>query len=183
MNIKIEKFNLPESFNQSDVIIEIPFKYGYINFYPYYKTGEIVLGLEDRNLILIDAVIKSAKQKIEETTEQDIYEYIFTNQKVATPKIFKYEFEYIARKLIEVKRTEKIKRSIIHLVNTNDYIFVKNEAIKFSFVEIEFILELTDRNDLELVYFCTKEPKIKELYIKLLKYKIAAHKYIGEINE
>ena len=175
MNIKIEKFNLPETFNHSDVIVEIPFKYGYINFYPYYKIGEIVL---EESCLIIDKAIKAALQKIEETTEQDIYEYIFTNQKVATPKIFKYEFEYIARKLIELKRAGKIERSIIHLVNPNDYLFIKEEAIKFSFLEFEFILELTERNDLELVYFCRKEAKTEELYIKMLKYKTAAHKYI-----
>lgn len=38
----LRKFDLPESFNQSDVMIEVPFEYGMINVYPYYNSIEIV---------------------------------------------------------------------------------------------------------------------------------------------
>lgn len=38
----LRKFDLPESFNQSDVMIEVPFEYGMINIYPYYNSIEIV---------------------------------------------------------------------------------------------------------------------------------------------
>ena len=31
----LRKFDLPESFNQSDVMIEMPFEYGIINIFPY----------------------------------------------------------------------------------------------------------------------------------------------------
>lgn len=34
----LRRFDLPESFNQSDVMIEVPFEYGMINIYPYYDT-------------------------------------------------------------------------------------------------------------------------------------------------
>ena len=35
----LRKFDLPESFNQSDVMIEMPFEYGIINIFPYYNSG------------------------------------------------------------------------------------------------------------------------------------------------
>ena len=38
----LRRFDLPESFNQSDVMIEVPFEYGMINIYPYYDTIEII---------------------------------------------------------------------------------------------------------------------------------------------
>lgn len=38
----LRRFDLPESFNQSDVMIEVPFEYGMINIYPYYDTIEVI---------------------------------------------------------------------------------------------------------------------------------------------
>lgn len=31
----LRRFDLPESFNQSDVMIEVPFEYGMINIFPF----------------------------------------------------------------------------------------------------------------------------------------------------
>lgn len=38
----LRKFDLPESFNQSDVMVGVPFEYGQINIFPYYDTVEVI---------------------------------------------------------------------------------------------------------------------------------------------
>lgn len=42
----LRRFDLPESFNQSDVIVEIPFEFGYVKYFPYYNEAEVVVDLD-----------------------------------------------------------------------------------------------------------------------------------------
>lgn len=40
------KIELPETFNHPDVIVEIPFEFGYVNYFPYYNEAEAVVDFD-----------------------------------------------------------------------------------------------------------------------------------------
>ena len=43
----------PETFNHPDVIVEIPFEFGYVNYFPYYKEYEPVVYSDKIKKVLI----------------------------------------------------------------------------------------------------------------------------------
>ena len=41
-----QNIKLPETFNHPDVIVEIPFEFGYVNYFPYSKQAEAVVDFD-----------------------------------------------------------------------------------------------------------------------------------------
>ena len=41
-----QNIKLPKAFNHPDVIVEIPFEFGYVNYFPYSKQAEAVVDFD-----------------------------------------------------------------------------------------------------------------------------------------
>lgn len=72
----LRRFDLPESFNQSDVMIEVPFEYGMINIYPYYDTIEIIEynsnGMPSLFVIFKGGIEELAIKTLDSLTREDL---------------------------------------------------------------------------------------------------------------
>ena len=101
---KLNKLNIPNYLIKPDVIIEIPFKYGYINYYPYYfdKISKL-----EKILYSQDAISTEAKETLENLTLDDLYNCIFNPEKQISRTALKYEFEDLYYKLISLTKEKE----------------------------------------------------------------------------
>ena len=155
--MKLTYFNqniqLPETFNHPDVIVEIPFEFGYVNYFPYSKQAEAVVDLEklskfEKIRITNPVISHSACEALNQLNEKNVYNFIFVNKEAAN-RALKYEFEDLYFKLISLAR-EKTK--LFGKLRINDGFYCEtslNElSVKFKHPYFFFILAQNENGEL-----------------------------------
>lgn len=155
--MKLTYFNqnikLLETFNHPDVIVEIPFEFGYVNYFPYYNEAEYVVDLDklskfEKIRITNPVIPHSALEALNQLNEKNIYNFIFVN-KAAANRALKYEFEDLYFKLISLT-IEKAK--LFGELRINDSFYCEtslNElSVKFKHPYFFFVLEQNENGEL-----------------------------------
>lgn len=155
--MKLTYFNqniqLPETFNHPDVIVEIPFEFGYVKYFPYYNEAEYVVDLDklskfEKIRITNPVIPHSALEALNQLNEKNIYNFIFIN-KAAANRALKYEFEDLYFKLISLT-IEKAK--LFGELRINDGFYCEtslNElSVKFKHPYFFFVLEQNENGEL-----------------------------------
>ena len=155
--MKLTYFNkniqLPETFNHPDVIVEIPFESGYVNYFPYYKEAEAVVDFDkisklEKVIITNRGVSISAEEALDKLNEENVYNFIFADKEAAN-RALKYEFEDLYFKLISLAR-EKTK--LFGKLRINDGFYCEtslNElSVKFKHPYFFFVLKQNENGEL-----------------------------------
>ena len=155
--MKLTYFNqnikLLETFNHPDVIVEIPFEFGYVKYFPYYNEAEYVVDLDklskfEKIRITNPVIPHSALEALNQLNEKNIYNFIFVN-KAAANRALKYEFEDLYFKLISLT-IEKAK--LFGELRINDSFYCEtslNElSVKFKHPYFFFVLEQNENGEL-----------------------------------
>lgn len=155
--MKLTYFNqnikLLETFNHPDVIVEIPFEFGYVKYFPYYNEAEYVVDLDklskfEKIQITNPVIPHSALEALNQLNEKNIYNFIFVN-KAAANRALKYEFEDLYFKLISLT-IEKAK--LFGELRINDGFYCEtslNElSVKFKHPYFFFVLEQNENGEL-----------------------------------
>lgn len=155
--MKLTYFNqnikLLETFNHPDVIVEIPFEFGYVKYFPYYNEAEYVVDLDklskfEKIRITNPVIPHSALEALNQLNEKNIYNFIFVN-KAAANRALKYEFEDLYFKLISLT-IEKAK--LFGELRINDGFYCEtslNElSVKFKHPYFFFVLEQNENGEL-----------------------------------
>ena len=156
--MKLTYFNqnikLLETFNHPDVIVEIPFEFGYVKYFPYYNEAEYVVDLDklskfEKIRITNPVIPHSALEALNQLNEKNIYNFIFVNKAAATNRALKYEFEDLYFKLISLT-IEKAK--LFGELRINDGFYCEtslNElSVKFKHPYFFFVLEQNENGEL-----------------------------------
>lgn len=154
---KLNELNLPKYLIKEDTVIEVPFEYGYINFYPYYEEGEIVLDFDkisklEKLLFTNETITSKATEALDELTLDSIYDYIFQTQKEISKKFLKYEFEDVYYKLINFAKEKGFKFGI---ANLGDDLYIKIVLNEIEFKSPNFFigLSLNENNEVEFINY------------------------------
>lgn len=155
--MKLTYFNqnikLLETFNHPDVIVEIPFEFGYVKYFPYYNEAEYVVDLDklskfEKIRITNPVIPHSALEALNKLNEKNIYNFIFVNKEAAN-RALKYEFEDLYFKLISLT-IEKAK--LFGELRINDGFYCEtslNElSVKFKHPYFFFVLEQNENGEL-----------------------------------
>lgn len=155
--MKLTYFNqnikLLETFYHPDVIVEIPFEFGYVKYFPYYNEAEYVVDLDklskfEKIRITNPVIPHSALEALNQLNEKNIYNFIFVN-KAAANRALKYEFEDLYFKLISLT-IEKAK--LFGELRINDDFYCEtslNElSVKFKHPYFFFVLEQNENGEL-----------------------------------
>ena len=155
--MKLTYFNqnikLLETFNHPDVIVEIPFEFGYVKYFPYYNEAEVVVSLDklskfEKIRITNPVIPHSALEALNQLNEKNIYNFIFVNKEAAN-RVLKYEFEDLYFKLISLT-IEKAK--LFGELRINDGFYCEtslNElSVKFKHPYFFFVLEQNENGEL-----------------------------------
>lgn len=147
----------PETFNHPDVIVEIPFEFGYVNYFPYYKEYEPVVYSDKIKKVLITnrGISISAEEALDKLNEENVYNFIFA-EKTSANRVLKYEFEDLYFKLISLaKEKTKLFGKIRPRENTYCETSLNELSVKFKHPYFFFVLA-QDENG-ELVTSATKK--------------------------
>ncbi len=148
------KIELPETFNHPDVIVEIPFEFGYVNYFPYYNEAEAVVDFDkiskfEKILITNKVISHSACEALNQLNEETVYNFIFGNKEAAN-RALKYEFEDLYFKLISLA---KEKTKLFGKLQINDGFYCEtslNElSVKFKHPYFFFVLTQNENGELE----------------------------------
>ena len=148
-----QNIKLPKAFNHPDVIVEIPFEFGYVNYFPYSKQAEAVVDFDkiskfEKILITNQVIPHSACEALNQLNEKNVYNFIFAN-KEASNRALKYEFEDLYFKLISLAR-EKTK--LFGKLRINDGFYCEtslNElSVKFKHPYFFFVLKQNENGEL-----------------------------------
>ena len=155
--MKLTYFNqnikLLETFNHPDVIVEIPFEFGYVKYFPYYNEAEVVVSLDklskfEKIRITNPVIPHSACEALNQLNEKNVYNFIFAN-KEAADRALKYEFEDLYFKLISLT-IEKAK--LFGELRINDGFYCEtslNElSVKFKHPYFFFVLKQNENGEL-----------------------------------
>lgn len=156
--MKLTYFNkniqLPETFNHPDVIVEIPFESGYVNYFPYYKEAEAVVDFDkisklEKVIITNRGVSISAEEALDKLNEENVYNFIFAGKEAAN-RALKYEFEDLYFKLISLA---KEKTKLFGKIRPNENTYCETSLNEFSvkFEHPKFFLVLKQNENGELV--------------------------------
>lgn len=154
------KIELPESFNHPDVIVEIPFEFGYVNYFPYYNEAEAVVDFDkiskfEKILITNQSISHSACEALNQLNEETVYNFIFGNKEAAN-RALKYEFEDLYFKLISLAK-EKTKLFGKLRINDGFYCETSLNELSVKFKHPYFFFVLTQNENGELVTSVTKK--------------------------
>lgn len=154
------KIELPETFNHPDVIIEIPFEFGYVNYFPYYNEAESVVDFDkiskfEKILITNQSISHSADEALNKLNEETVYNFIFANKEAAN-RALKYEFEDLYFKLISLA---KEKTKLFGQLRLYDWLYCETSLNELSvkFKHPDFFFVLTQNENGELVTSVTKK--------------------------
>lgn len=154
------KIELPGTFNHPDVIIEIPFEFGYVNYFPYYNEAEAVVDFDkiskfEKILITNQSISHSADEALNKLNEETVYNFIFANKEVAN-RALKYEFEDLYFKLISLA---KEKTKLFGQLRLYDWLYCETSLNELSvkFKHPDFFFVLTQNENGELVTSVTKK--------------------------
>lgn len=154
------KIELPETFNHPDVIVEIPFEFGYVNYFPYYNEAEAVVDFDkiskfEKILITNKVISHSACEALNQLNEETVYNFIFGNKEAAN-RALKYEFEDLYFKLISLAK-EKTKLFGKLRINDGFYCETSLNELSVKFKHPYFFFVLTQNENGELVTSVTKK--------------------------
>ena len=154
------KIELPETFNHPDVIIEIPFEFGYVNYFPYYNEAEAVVDFDkiskfEKILITNQSISHSADEALNKLNEETVYNFIFANKEAAN-RALKYEFEDLYFKLISLA---KEKTKLFGKLRLYDWLYCETSLNELSvkFKHPDFFFVLTQNENGELATSVTKK--------------------------
>lgn len=161
------KIELPETFNHQDVIIEIPFEFGYVNYFPYYNEAEAVVDFDkiskfEKILITNQSISHSACEALNQLNEETVYNFIFGNKEAAN-RALKYEFEDLYFKLISLAK-EKTKLFGKLRINDGFYCETSLNELSVKFKHPYFFFVLTQNENGELVTSVTKKLTTDSIY-------------------
>ena len=155
--MKLKYFNqnihLPETFNHPDVIVELPFEFGYVNYFPYYNEAEAVVDFDkiskfEKILITNQVISHSADEALNKLNEETVYNFIFANKEAAN-RALKYEFEDLYFKLISLA---KEKTKLFGQLRLYDWLYCEtslNElSVKFKHPDFFFVLTQNENGEL-----------------------------------
>ena len=149
-----KNIQLPETFNHPDVIVEIPFEFGYVNYFPYYKEAETVVDIDkiprlEKVIISNQYISDIASRVFNELNEENVYNFIFAD-KEAAHRALKYEFEDLYFKLISLA---KEKTKLFGKIRPNENTYCETSLNEFSvkFEHPKFFLVLKQNENGELV--------------------------------
>lgn len=157
--MKLTYFNqniqLPETFNHPDVIVEIPFEFGYVNYFPYSKQAEAVVDFDkiskfEKILITNQVISHAACEALNKLNEETVYNFIFEGNKEASTRALKYEFEDLYFKLISLA---KEKTGLFGEIRPSENTYCETSLNEFSvkFVHPKFFFVLKQNENEELV--------------------------------
>lgn len=155
----LNKLNIPDYLIKPDVIIEIPFKYGYINYYPYYREGEIALDFDkisklEKILYSQDAISTEALETLKNLTLDNLYNCIFNPEKQISRTALKYEFEDLYYKLIGLAKEKNV---LFGKLKLGDDLYCKTSlgepAVSFQFHIFFVTLALNQNGELVVSNF------------------------------
>lgn len=154
------KIELPETFNHPDVIVEIPFEFGYVNYFPYYNEAEAVVDFDkiskfEKILITNQSISHSACEALNQLNEETVYNFIFGNKEAAN-RALKYEFEDLYFKLISLAK-EKTKLFGKLRINDGFYCETSLNELSVKFKHPYFFFVLTQNENGELATSVTKK--------------------------
>lgn len=147
----------PETFNHPDVIVEVPFEFGYVNYFPYYKEYEPVVYSDKIKKVLITnrGISISAEEALDKLNEENVYNFIFA-EKASANRVLKYEFEDLYFKLISLAK-EKTKLFGKIRPDENTYCETSLNELSVKFKHPYFFFVLTQNEYGELVTSVTKK--------------------------
>ena len=150
-----QNIKLPETFNHPDVIVEIPFEFGYVNYFPYSKQAEAVVDFDkiskfEKILITNKVISHAACEALNKLNEETVYNFIFEGNKEASTRALKYEFEDLYFKLISLA---KEKTGLFGEIRLRENTYCETSLNEFSvkFVHPKFFLILKQNENGELV--------------------------------
>ena len=152
----LRKFDLPESFNQSDVMIEVPFEYGMINIFPYYNSIEIVETKRELPSLFVTfkgGIEELAIKTLDSLTREDLLNCACKKSWVIPYcQAIKYEFKDLFYKLLKltISNFSKLK------IDENNWCYVAKEVKENSvtFQSDKFLLRLEENENGNLNLRC-----------------------------
>ena len=149
-----KNIQLPETFNHPDVIVEIPFEFGYVNYFPYYKEAETVVDIDkiprlEKVIISNQYISDIASRVFNELNEENVYNFVFADKEAAN-RVLKYEFEDLYSKLISLA---KEKTKLFGKIRPSENTYCETSLNEFSvkFEHPKFFLVLKENENGELV--------------------------------
>ena len=150
-----QNIKLPKTFNHPDVIVEIPFDFGYVNYFPYSNEAEAVVDFDkiskfEKMLITNQSISHAACEALNKLNEETVYNFIFEGNKEASTRALKYEFEDLYFKLISLA---KEKTGLFGEIRPRENTYCETSLNEFSvkFVHPKFFFVLTQNENGELV--------------------------------
>ena len=150
-------FNLPESFNQSDVTIEVPFECGMINIFSYYGIIEIIeynSGIPSLLVTLKGGIEELGIKFLDSLTKEDLLDCVFQKSR-AIPycQAIKYEFKELFYNLLKLTTSNFSKLKI----DKDNWCYtvkeVKENSVTFQSDKFLLRLEENERGNLNLRYY------------------------------
>lgn len=155
--MKLTYFNqniqLPETFNHPDVIVEIPFEFGYVNYFPYSKQAEAVVDFDkiskfEKILITNQVISHAACEALNKLNEETVYNFIFEGNKETSTRALKYEFEDLYFKLISLAKEKTKLFGKLQLDNIYCETSLNEFSVKFVHPKFFFVLKLNENGEL-----------------------------------
>ena len=148
-----KNIQLPETFNHPDVIVEIPFEFGYVNYFPYYQEAESVVDIDkiprlEKVIISNQYISDIASRVFNELNEETVYNFIFADKEAAN-RVLKYEFEDLYFKLISLaKEKTKLFGKIRPSENTYCETSLNEFSVKFEHPKFFLVLKQNENGEL-----------------------------------
>ena len=144
-----KNIQLPETFNHPDVIVEILFEFGYVNYFPYYKVVDFdKISKLEKILITNQVISHAADEALDKLNEENVYNFIFAG-KEASNRALKYEFEDLYFKLISLaKEKTKLFGKIRPSENTYCETSLNEFSVKFEHPKFFLVLKQNENGEL-----------------------------------
>ena len=148
-----QNIKLPQAFNHPDVIVEIPFDFGYVNYFPYYNEAEAVVDFDkiskfEKILITNKVISHSACEALNNLNEETVYNFIFAGNKDASNRALKYEFEDLYFKLISLAKEKTKLFGKLQLDNIYCETSLNEFSVKFDNRKFFFVLKQNEDGEL-----------------------------------
>ena len=147
-----KNIQLPKTFNHPDVIVEIPFEFGYVNYFPYYKEAETVVDIDkiprlEKVIISNQYISDIASRVFNELNEKNVYTFIFADKEAAN-RALKYEFEDLYFKLISLAKEKTKLFGKLQLDNIYCETSLNEFSVKFDNRSFFFVLKQNEDGEI-----------------------------------
>ena len=148
-----QNIKLPKAFNHPDVIVEIPFDFGYVNYFPYYNQAEAVVDFDkiskfEKMLITNQSISHAACEALNKLNEETVYNFIFVESKEAANRALKYKFEDLYFKLISLAKEKTKLFGKLQLDNIYCETSLNEFSVKFDNRKFFFVLKQNEAGEL-----------------------------------